>query len=289
MNLFKRVRSKNRGITAGAPAVGSVTSGRPERLAVLGDIHANLEALEAVLESIKAQGGARIICTGDVVGYGANPSECLTIIRDLNGPVVRGNHDSYAATRNRPDGFNLNAANAILWTREQLSEAEKEWLRGLPMTVGPDDVTRETGTLDLRGLNCGLVHSSLPEPENWSYITKPKDAKDALRAQVPDLVFFGHTHVPALFSFNPKTKAFRSECPLKEGVHPLEKGWKHLVNPGSVGQPRDRDPRASYALYDPRAGMLEIRRVRYDIAAARKKIIAAGLPRRSADRLCIGR
>jgi predicted phosphodiesterase len=263
---------------------------------VLGDIHANLEALEAVLESINARGAARIICTGDVVGYGANPAECLAIIRDLNGPVVQGNHDFYAATRSSPDGFNVHARNSILWTRQQLSEEEKEWLHDLPMTVGPGDVELEprnskleTDSLELRSLNCGLVHSSLPEPQSWRYIMKPESARNAVRVQEPDVVFFGHTHVPALFSFNPKTGAFRSEFPLKEGVYPLKKGWKHLVNPGSVGQPRDRDPRASYALYDPLAGMLEICRVEYDIAAARKKIIAAGLPLRNADRLSVGR
>ena len=278
-------------------ASGSVTSNNATRWAVLGDIHANLEALNAVLADIKSQGVSQFVCTGDIVGYGANPSECLKIIRDLHCPVVLGNHDSYAATDDSLKDFNLNAMNAILWTREHLSDVEKEWLRGLPMTVDMDQRTEDRGQKSGKKQtpnsqpqtpNCQLVHSTLLEPESWRYIMKPEKAEDALRGQEPDIVFFGHTHVPSIFSFNPKTDEFRSEFPAKEGLHQLEPGWKHLINPGSVGQPRDRDTRASYAIYDPVAGTIEIRRVEYDIAATQKKIEAANLPLRNAERLSRG-
>jgi len=251
------------------------------RFAILGDIHANLEALEAVLADIKEQGAAQIVCVGDVVGYAANPSECLEIIRDLDCPVVQGNHDSYAATGDSLKEFNLNALNAILWTREHLSDDEKQWLLGLPLEL---TLNSELGTL-----NAELVHSSLNEPEQWHYILKPEKAEPALQTQDPDIVFFGHTHVPALYSFNPETKEFKSKFPLSEGTHELAAGWKHLINSGSVGQPRDRDTRASYAIYDPKAGIIEIRRVEYDIKAAQQKIEAAGLPLRNAERLAKGR
>lgn len=262
------------------------------RWAVFGDVHANLEALEAVLADINAQGVSQRVCTGDLVGYGANPSKCLHLIRDLNDPVVQGNHDSYAATEASLSEFNLNAMNAILWTREQLTDEEKAWLINLPMQIdcGMWDVKcgmpERTGA-DHRSVR--LVHSSIIEPEKWHYIMKPDKAEAALRTQEPDLVFFGHTHVPTLYSWNPETEEFTSEFPLEEGIHPLPEGWKHLINPGSVGQPRDRDPRASYAMYDPEARTLEIRRIEYNLKKTARKIVEAGLPERNAQRLSKGR
>jgi predicted phosphodiesterase len=271
-------------------------SGAP--VAILGDIHANLEALKAVLADIKAQGVQQFACTGDIVGYGADPRKCLEIVRNLNCPVVQGNHDFYAATEDSLKDFSLHALNAMLWTREQLSEEEREWLRSLPMTVDLHQVSgvgcqvsggEATPNAEPRTSNCRLVHSSLLEPAAWHYVLKPEAAKPNLLIQEPEVVFFGHTHVPSHFSFHPATQEFKTVFPLKEGVHQLEPGWKHLINPGSAGQPRDHDPRASYALFDPEARTVEIRRVEYDIPAAQKKIEAAGMPLRNADRLAKGR
>lgn len=268
------------------------------RIAVFGDVHSNLEALEAVLADIRAQGVQRIVCTGDIVGYAANPSECLKIIYDLNCPVVQGNHDFYAASDASLKDFSLHALNAMLWTRARLSQADREWLRNLPMTVDLGQVSgvgcqvsggEATLNSELQTLNCRLVHSSLLEPEKWHYVLKPEAAKPNLLIQEPEVVFFGHTHVPSLFSFHPATKEFKTEFPLGEGIHRLEPGWKYLINPGSAGQPRDHDPRASYAVFDPGARTVEIRRIPYNIAVAQKKIEAAGLPLRNADRLARGK
>ena len=259
--------------------------------AVLGDIHANLEALETVLADIKEQGVSQHLCSGDVVGYASNPSECLKIIRELNCPVVMGNHDSYAATADNPGDINAYAMNAILWTRKRLSGKEKAWLGGLPMEVDLGQLSSVENSMSAaeKTLSCRLVHSSLVDPAAWHYISKPATAEVALRSQNSDIVFFGHTHLPSIFSLNPETNEFHSLFPAEEGVHPLRPGWRYLINPGSVGQPRDRDARASYELYDPEAGTIEIRRVGYDISATQKKIETTELPLRNAERLMAGK
>ncbi len=280
-----------------------VISDCPERIALFGDIHANLEALEAVLADARAQGVSRFVCTGDIVGYAANPSECLKIVRDLNCPVVMGNHDFYAATDASLKDFTLNAMNAVLWTREQLSEEESAWIRGLPLQrecrisnveqrMKKDDELKPSSFDIPCSMFCGshrLVHASLEEPMRWHYILKPEKALPALQVQKEEMVFFGHTHVPTLYSYNPETEEFKESFPLGEGTHELAAGWKHLINPGSVGQPRDRDTRASYAIFDSKTGTVEFRRVEYDFAVTQKKIEAADLPFRNSERLSLGR
>ena len=306
MKLFKKLKSEYIELVpedGGQRSPVTRYSTLQNRFAVLGDIHANLEALNAVLADARAQGVSRFFCTGDVVGYGANPSECIQIIRELNCPVVQGNHDLYAATDESLKDFSLHAMNAILWTRGLLSVEERAWLDALPLESEcrlsnteqgmKKDAVRSASAIEIPcSVFCDsvrLVHASLNQPGRWSYIMKPEKAEVALRVQEPDLVFFGHTHVPTLYSFNPKTEEFCEQFPLEEGVHSLREGWKHLVNPGSVGQPRDRDPRASYALYDSQDGTVEIRRVAYDVESAAKKIESAELPHRNADRLFSGR
>lgn len=326
MKLFKKLKLKYAGRSADGKVREEVVredpktaliapfdtrhSTLPDRIAVLGDIHANLEALSAVLADIKAQGVSRIVCTGDIVGYAANPSECIKVVCDLNCPVVQGNHDSYASGDDNLGDFNLNAMNAILWTRKHLGGEEKMWLRNLPMRVAlkiEDDRPEEEGPSELEttiiepspqgtgnevkadALQVILVHSSMSDPKAWHYIMKPEKAKAELRVQEPDIVFFGHTHLPSVFSFNPQTEELVSKVPAETGVHHLETGIKHLINPGSVGQPRDHDVRASYAIYDPVSSTVEIRRVEYDISLVQKKIEAACLPWRNAERLEQGR
>jgi len=257
-----------------------------EKVAILGDIHSNLEALKEVLADAKGQGIVKFVCTGDIVGYAANPEECLAIIRDLKCPCVMGNHDQYVGTNCNVSDFNLYAMNAVLWTRENLSTEEREWLTKLPMVLENDNdvLSNYLGFNDFE-----VVHSSLSEPEKWLYILKEDSFQKALIEQKNDLVFFGHTHVPSMFGYNEETKEFRSEIPLKQGVYKLEKGWKWLVNPGSVGQPRDRNVRASYAIYDSAKKEIEIRRVVYDIAKASKKVEKAGLPLKNGKRLYQGK
>lgn len=293
-------------------------------IAVFGDVHANLEALEAVLADARQQGVTQFACTGDLVGYGSNPSECLETVKQLGCPVVKGNHDEYSATDCSLNEFSLNAMNALLWTREHLSTEERNWLDELPMEWGEgighealgmsgDWVQKQSGssasasgeelaakerrereeksrlTAHDSRLTFHLVHSSVFEPESWKYIIKQVEAEKVLPLQKPDLVFFGHTHVPSAYAFHPDTGEFKSTVPSPEGLLELQPEWKWLINPGSVGQPRDHDPRAAYIIYDPEARTIEQRRVEYDFRKTAKKIIKVGLPERNAQRLYKGR
>jgi len=285
MGLFGRKKPFFAKFRASDPAVIKAYGGTIDhRMAVFGDVHANLEALEAVLKDAERRGVSRFACTGDLVGYGPNPSECLEIVKELGCPVVKGNHDEYAATDISLKDFTLHAMNALIWTREHLSAAERAWLDELPMEW---DLTT-AGSADLEATS-HLVHSSVYEPEAWRYIIKQEEAEKVLPLQPANLVFFGHTHVPASYAFNPDTGAFKSTVPAREELLELEAGWKWLVNPGSVGQPRDHDPRAAYIIYDSAAQTIEQRRVEYDFRKTAKKIVAAGLPDRNAQRLYKGR
>jgi predicted phosphodiesterase len=240
-------------------------------VAVLGDIHSNLEALTAVLADIRRQGIRSMVCTGDVVGYGANPLQCVDILREADCPVVQGNHDFFASTDHSLDEFTPNARHSILWTREQLTESARTYLAGLPQTK------------NLNGFS--LVHSSLDYPESWRYLMRPHDAEASFLIQKSPLVFAGHTHVPMAFYW-------QKDLPVQGGVFKkihLTPSRKWFVNPGSTGQPRDCDPRASYAVYDPERRVVVVCRVEYDIVEAQRKIRESGLPERNAERLAIGR
>lgn len=250
--------------------------------AIIGDIHGNLEALTAVLKDLRKRKVSEVICTGDIVGYGADPSKCIQAIQNLNASVVLGNHDLYAVSDMDLSSFNESARATIQKTRNQLTVSEQEWLQNLPLQLAVDIPSSLT-------LKCSVVHSTMQVPEAWDYLLREDHAHDALKAQQEDIVFFGHTHVPALFSLNQETEEFIANYPLKEGKVQLNKGWRYLINPGSVGQPRDRDSRAAYALFDPENLTLELRRVKYNIRKAQKKILAAGLPEHNANRLSLGK
>jgi predicted phosphodiesterase len=262
--MFSRKKNQNDHVDPSAgPAPGP-------RVAILGDIHANLEALEAVLADIRGQGVSQIVCTGDIVGYAADPVACLERLCALNIPAVRGNHDHYAAGDIPLDPFNMQAMIAMRWTRDQLSAKHKKWLAGLPLTLGFDLFT--------------LVHSSFPDPDRWRYVYNEISAAGSLAFQNVPLAFYGHTHVPMAFEQDEAGEV--SGGPFKSIE--LEPGKKYFINVGSVGQPRDRDRRAAYGLFDATAQTVEIRRVEYDVAEARRKIEAAGLPLRNAERLSQG-
>ncbi len=238
------------------------------KIGILGDIHSNIEALRAVLKALDAEGVARLACTGDVVGYGASPCECIALVRERCETVVAGNHDFGAVGKKPLDYFNSAAREAIHWTAKRLSDNERLWLSSLPLVVAREEYQ--------------LVHASFDEPLEFSYIFEPMEAAASFEKQPGALAFFGHTHWPCAF--------FDGE-PVRvqiERVVPLDSPGKILVNPGSVGQPRDSDPRAAYAVLDTDRRKVSLRRAEYDIASAADKIIAAGLPASLAERLSYG-
>ena len=238
--------------------------------AILGDIHANLDALEAVLDDCRAQGVTDFLCTGDVVGYGARPHECMDVVRSLGCPVVMGNHDRYVSDANTNlEDFNPAAAEVIVWTRQQLAEEEIAWLGALPLVVTKMGVT--------------LVHATMDNPAAFGYVFDLLQAEAHFSHQVAPLCFHGHTHCPMIYE-KQMTDVYRIDA--QDVKLPI--GRKYFINVGSVGQPRDGDPRAAYALYSPKDRQLRFRRVAYDIAAAQAKIRAAGLPERLAKRLEVG-
>ena len=240
------------------------------KYAILGDIHANLEALEAVLQDAKEQGVTHYACTGDVVGYNTDPKACLKLIRSLKCKVVQGNHDYYAGCNESMDLFTPMAQKSIYWTRRNLSLLDRKYLRDLPRVSDIENFT--------------IVHSSLHNPERWNYIFKRMSAEASLRNQFSNVCFFGHTHVPLAFISDgiEIEKGFYEQLKVKDG-------YKYLINVGSVGQPRDRNPKAAYTIYDLEEQTITLRRVEYDILAVQKKIRDAGLPFRNALRLERGR
>lgn len=243
------------------------------RYAIISDIHANLEALRAVLDRIAGMKVDAIYCLGDVVGYNANPNECIDILRSEKVRCLMGNHDSRAAGLEEPDDFNPSAARAVLWTREQLTPENRLFLHDLPREIEVDGIV--------------LMHGSLHDTDR--YIITANDVRDQFRA-LRDLSpparigFFGHTHVRIAFT-------------LLDGAILVEQNENIrvtddrscLVNPGSVGQPRDGDPRAAFAAYDSDTREISFHRAEYDVRACQDKIIRAGLPPRLAERLAIGR
>ena len=239
------------------------------KFAIIADIHANLEALQVVLEDTKAQKCTHYACLGDVVGYNANPKECLDIVRTMGMPVVKGNHDEYCSSEEDLEGFNPHAAEAVNWTRKQLSKEDRQWLRDLKYV-------RLVASFS-------MVHSTLDGPQRWGYVFDKLAAAASFTYQNTAVCFFGHTHVPV---------AFVRDSMVRGGTYSkfrVEPGKKYFVNVGAVGQPRDGNPKAGYVVYDLDEQSIELRRLDYDIPKAQKKIMEAGLPQRLADRLSVGK
>jgi predicted phosphodiesterase len=239
------------------------------RFAIFGDIHANLEALQAVLADAEAHSATHYVCLGDVVGYNANPHECVEIIQKLECPVVKGNHDEQASIETGLENFNPLAEEAINWTREHLTDADKQWLRDLRLTRQVRDFT--------------IVHATLDTPGKWGYVFNQLDAAASFNYQHTNLCFYGHTHAPRAYVKDSVVKGI----PLQRLL--IEPNKKYFINVGSVGQPRDGDWHASYCLYSPTERLVELRRIEYDINTAQDKIVEAGLPQRLADRLAMGK
>lgn len=237
--------------------------------AILGDIHSNLEALNTVLDDCRAQGVTDFLCTGDVVGYNACPRECLKIVRDLACPVVKGNHDDYVAAGHNLNDFHPLAAAVIEWTRRELSEEEMAYLSALPFSTVSMGLT--------------LVHSTMDNPENFGYVFDHLQAEANFILQKTPLCFHGHTHCPMIFE-----KQMGGIFRIDPQDFKLPIGRKYFINVGSVGQPRDGDPRASYVIYSPKTREVRFRRLVYDVASAQERIRRAGLPDRLAVRLELG-
>ena len=239
------------------------------RYAIFSDIHSNLEALEATLRDAQEQKCTHYVCLGDVVGYSANPHECVARIQGLDCPVVKGNHDEQASLIESSRDFNEMAEAAIEWTRDNLAEGDKDWLRDLKLQRQVRDFT--------------IVHATLDTPAQWGYVFNDLDAAASFTYQHTTVCFFGHTHVPMAFIRDDGVRRVRVEQ-LR-----IEMTKKYFINVGSVGQPRDGDWRAAYCIYHIEQNSIEQRRVKYDLATAQKKIIKAGLPALLAERLAVGR
>lgn len=239
------------------------------RIALFGDIHANLEALEAVLADASTQGVTDYVCMGDVVGYNPDPVACIAKIQEMGCPTIKGNHDEDASGTHSLDSMNPIAAAAMKWTREQLDDEHRLWLRQLRMV-------RQIASFT-------VVHSTLDQPAHWNYVTNRFDAMANFSYQFTQVCFHGHTHVPRVFVKSDKV----SEVPAESII--IEKNAKYFINVGSVGQPRDGDWRSCYAIYDTDHQLVVFRRVEYDIAKTQAKILAAGLPQSLAERIADGR
>ena len=244
------------------------------RIALMTDIHGNREAFEACLEHAQRSDVGRYVFLGDYAGYGADPAWVIdTLMAEVERGAVAllGNHDAAVLTDSH--GMSQAAATAIAWTRTHLDERQRDFLRRLPLTIEEEDRL--------------YVHSSAFEPAEWHYVTELYSAAKSLMATRAHATFCGHTHVPALFHMS-MTGKFASFDPVERVEIPLTPQRRWLAVIGSVGQPRDRDPAACYAVLDDERDVLTYVRVPYDIASAAQKIRAAGLPRMLSERLFEG-
>lgn len=243
------------------------------RILVLSDVHANLAALEAVL--VMAGPFSQAWCLGDVVGYGPDPDACIERLRSLDLRCLAGNHDRAAVGMLSVAEFNPDARAAALWTRSRISPPNGDWLKTLPaMSVVTElDVT--------------LVHGSPVDPI-WEYVIDPGAARAGFEAIGTRLCLNGHTHVPIVFRASDRGSVGPGERPRNGKPTPIGRG-RLLINPGSVGQPRDGDPRAAFAILDTDAMTLTHHRVDYDLASTQGRMRAAGLPRSLINRLVFGR
>jgi predicted phosphodiesterase len=247
------------------------------RYLIIADMHGNWDALTAVLAAARIQGFEQVLVLGDLVGYGATPNEIVEEISRLDEPwhAIRGNHDKVVAGIDDGLNFNPTALSAARWTSDELTEANLGFVRDLPqgpMRIEPDLM---------------ICHGSLLDEDE--YLLAAVDAAESLYSVEDQVTFFGHTHIPSKFAY--REDDGHMEVAVLEGdqvVVNLVPGTKYMLNPGSVGQPRDRDPRAGYMIYDTEAKQVTLNRLEYPIEQAQDRIRAAGLPDVLADRLSVG-
>ncbi len=238
------------------------------RYAILADIHANLAALEAVLGDIEEKGGVDAWwCLGDIVGYGPDPSECIELLRKHNPVCIAGNHDLGAIGKLDLSYFNPAAATACQWTAGRLNPSDSKYLESLPLTVTKGDFC--------------LVHGSPAEPLLEYVVSTGIAAKNFAFFDTP-YCLVGHTHAPLAFK---QVGATCSSITLSPNIGLVLGAHRMIINPGGVGQPRDGDPRASYAIYESEGSVLRLHRVAYDINSTQDKMVRAGLPMPLVSRL----
>jgi len=241
------------------------------RIGVISDIHGNLEALEAVVAVLRDKGATQFVCCGDIVGYGSDPNLCVEAIRRMRCTCVAGNHDYGAIGKVPIDGFNSVAAQALLWTRGRLTESNRLFLEKLPLTA-------EEGPLF-------VVHSSPSAPAAWEYVLNLRAADREMEHYAGGVCMVGHSHQP----FAAERQPGRPARIVRGDTFKVLAKARYFINAGSVGQPRDCDPRACCLMYDEAVQEVTYLRVAYDIAAVQAKIRAAGLAEYLASRLESGR
>jgi diadenosine tetraphosphatase ApaH/serine/threonine PP2A family protein phosphatase len=240
------------------------------RYLIISDIHSNLQAFQAVLED--APSGLPVWCLGDLVGYGPNPNECIELLRTLDHECIVGNHDWAVMDKVDLDDFNPDAQFSVRWTQQELTAENLAYLESLPLSLVREDFT--------------LVHGSPREPV-WEYILYPPIARLNYAHFTTTYCLVGHTHVPVAFRFFEQEGTCVAEQLSEEGAQSLGEG-RLIINPGSVGQPRDGDARAGYAILDTDALTLEYRRVHYDVSQIQRLMETASLPQRNILRLSYG-
>lgn len=238
------------------------------RYGVFGDIHSNIDAYRRVVDAMQAADVDGFLCLGDIVGYGADARECVALTRELDPLIVGGNHDWAVAGKLGLEYFNVQAQAAILWTRRALGAEDIAWLGSLPLVQVTGDIT--------------LAHGTVHDPQHFDYLQTPYDAHLSFQELKTRTGFVGHSHIPVtFFDGMPITYSVDERVAMGDRVC--------IANPGSVGQPRDENPRAAYGIFDDGTRVLEIHRLSYDIGATIGRILRAGLPPLLGERLRIGR
>ena len=237
---------------------------------VISDVHGNLQALEAVKASLPELAGMEVICAGDTVGYGADPGDCVDSVAALASWNVMGNHDAAVTDKISAWNFNERAARAVEWAKGRIGRKHRAYLEALPQVFAD--------------ANIEVVHGTLHSPEEFRYMRSRTDAAETFDIMRTQVCFVGHTHVPGVFTLGKGEISYASPNRVK-----IEKDEKYVVNAGSVGQPRDGDSRACYCIYDTETAEISFRRVKYDVEAARGRILEEGLPEQLGDRLLRGR
>lgn len=250
------------------------------RLAILSDIHSNLEALEKSLSILSTIRVNHIICLGDIVGYGSNPKECINLMRENSSYLIKGNHDEVANNLANISDFNRYAAEAILWTHKMLSQHEKDFLGNLQYKIIIDELL--------------FIHSTPYKPEEWFYILTWEEAMYNFRFFENKICFVGHSHIPAVFSLNQSKNIInQSKITNEESFtsyqYILSADDRYIINVGSIGQPRDLDWRLSFGILDTQTWIYENIRAEYDVHKAIQKIYDSKLPRYLGDRLMLGK
>ncbi len=244
------------------------------RYAIFSDIHANLEAFQAVIRSYQQENIDCYLCLGDIVGYGVDYAECIRRLKELKAIAIAGNHEWGVCGKSALENFTPLTQTAVTWTSQRLNQEESGFLGSLPLVYNGEDFV--------------LVHSSLETPEEFYYLNNYDEAGNTFDLLKKSLCFVGHTHKPGVYIEGRDKTMFCPYSDLKPDIR-LEADKRYIINVGSVGQPRDRDRRASFAVYDTRTRLVQIKRVDYNLELAQRKILEAGLPQELALRLAEGR